>query len=107
MSWAASRSFALARPGPYRILMAVHGNPHPEWAATELPGMQTLALLEGIVAATLAPHGRSDEAHTVTLCLWASLHGLVSLRLDRPSFPWPPIDELVDHVTQRLTGPAA
>ncbi|MGW4089194.1 hypothetical protein [Nocardia sp. NPDC004750] len=29
-------------------------------------------------------------------CLWAALHGLVLLRQDRPSFPWPDLDVLLD-----------
>jgi hypothetical protein len=28
--------------------------------------------------------------------LWASLHRLVSLRVSRPAFPWPSVDQLVD-----------
>jgi hypothetical protein len=31
-----------------------------------------------------------------TICLWAALHGLVTLRWARPSFPWPDLDELID-----------
>jgi hypothetical protein len=46
--------------------------------------------------------------HTHTILLWTALHGLVTLRRDRPSFPWPPlaalINTLVDTQTAALTS---
>src|SRR5262249_17280103 len=40
------------------------------------------------------PSGQSPDQAVVLL--WATLHGLVTLRVSRPSFPWPPIEQLVD-----------
>ncbi|MFI1913582.1 hypothetical protein [Nocardia sp. NPDC020380] len=37
---------------------------------------------------------RPDPTTTAS-CLWAALHGLITLRQDRPSFPWPPLENLV------------
>ena len=39
----------------------------------------------------------------VTLA-WAAVHGTVCLRIDRPNFPWPPLDEMVDGLIQRIIG---
>jgi hypothetical protein len=34
--------------------------------------------------------------------VWAAVHGIVLLRLDRPQFPWPPLDQMVDETVARL-----
>jgi hypothetical protein len=36
--------------------------------------------------------------------VWAVVHGIVLLRLDRPQFPWPPIDQMVEETVARLAG---
>ncbi|NUR86667.1 MAG: TetR/AcrR family transcriptional regulator [Nonomuraea sp.] len=36
------------------------------------------------------------DSHQAAAGLWASLHGIVSLRVNRPGFPWPPVEELVE-----------
>lgn len=36
--------------------------------------------------------------------LWPSLHGQVILRLDRPAFPRPPLDDVITETVQRLIG---
>lgn len=35
---------------------------------------------------------------TVALLLWTNVHGIVSLRLSKPTFPWPSIDSQVEHM---------
>ena len=35
---------------------------------------------------------------TATIGLWATAHGLTSLLIAKPGFPWPPIDALIDQV---------
>jgi hypothetical protein len=34
------------------------------------------------------------------------MHGIVSLRITRPRFPWPPLEETVVTAVGRLLGPA-
>jgi AcrR family transcriptional regulator len=106
--WAVAHAycdFAQHRPGSYRVLTAVRGQLHPEWAGRQLPGMPAFNLLRQAVADALTARGRGDDPFEVAVCLWAAMHGLVSLRLDRPAFPWPPTDELVDELVGRiLTG---
>jgi hypothetical protein len=41
----------------------------------------------------------------VAVSVWASLHGLASLRIGRPRFPWPiDLDGVIQEVVLRLTG---
>lgn len=100
--------FALAEPGSYHLLMSLQGQPHPDWNPQALPGTPALRLLADALRATAAdravsteraasgapPAGRSPDQCAVLL--WASLHGLVTLRASRPAFPWPPIGQLAD-----------
>jgi hypothetical protein len=44
------------------------------------------------------------DARIVGTSLWSSLHGIVSLRLNRPRFPWPSLAQLVDVTVRRLVG---
>ena len=85
-------AYALRHPGHYRVLFGTPGA--PGWPVEQLHGMPALALLQDTVRACADP-ARPDIAR-VTICLWAGLHGLVTLRRDRPSFPWPDLDELID-----------
>ncbi|MFE3027794.1 hypothetical protein [Nocardia tengchongensis] len=44
---------------------------------------------------TAAAAGAPDPEATAP-CLWAGMHGLITLRQDRAGFPWLPLDRLVE-----------
>ena len=56
--------------------------------------------IQRCIDAGLAPH---DDAATVTASLWG-LHGIVALRLSKPGFPSPGLEELVDRTLKGLVG---
>ena len=100
-------TFGLTQPDAYRIAFI---REMPEGARTERgafhdldhPGPRAFAHLEGIVG-RLRPDLAPTERDVRIQCLWAAVHGLVSLLLQRPHFPWADRDRLVDeHV--RLIG---
>jgi hypothetical protein len=41
--------------------------------------------------ASVAPR---QDAFAVATSVWTGLHGIVSLRLSKPGFPWPPVEVL-------------
>ncbi|MCU1646825.1 MAG: hypothetical protein JWN03_7100 [Nocardia sp.] len=82
--------YGTQHPGHYRVLFGTAGTPGWEPTEPELPGLPTFQLLTDAAAAC----GSTDPRATAT-CLWAAMHGLITLRQDRPSFPWPPLDTLV------------
>jgi hypothetical protein len=43
-----------------------------------------------------------DDPFRLTSLVWAAVHGMVLLRIDRPNFPWPPLDEMIDDAVRRL-----
>ncbi len=97
--------FALRNPGPYRALMSSRGRVHEEWDTNDLPGAEAFALLRDCVRAVrtakpLAP----VELHVKTTLLWTQLHGLASLMLDRPTFPWPPLEALVSDLVTDIAS---
>lgn len=96
--------FALSQPARYRLLMSVQGQPHPDWSPLNLPGTPALQVLIDAVKSA-SPHDRDGyEVVRPTLLLWATLHGLVALRVNRPTFPWPPVEELVDAAVEAATS---
>jgi hypothetical protein len=51
--------------------------------------------------AGLAPE---DDAATVSLDLRAAVHGAVSMRVNQPDLPWPPLEEQVERFLTKLAG---
>jgi AcrR family transcriptional regulator len=86
--------YAEAHPGHYRVLFGTAGT--PGWEPRQLPRMPALRLLDDAVRACQPDQAPGQAPLHATICLWAALHGLVTLRRDRPSFPWPNLDELID-----------
>jgi AcrR family transcriptional regulator len=58
-------------------------------------------LVEDVIAARL---DTSHDANGLTQCLWAGMHGLVSLILVTPGFPWLDRDELIHRHVALLCG---
>jgi AcrR family transcriptional regulator len=97
-------TFAAEHPSQYRLMMSVRGRVHEDWDPTKLPGAPVIMLLnEAIAASALDPEGALSLDAAVTL-LWATLHGIVSLRDSRPTFPWPPLPQMVDQAVASVVA---
>lgn len=98
--------FALAHPGRYRLMFGPELPSALAYDSPSSPGRRALQTLAENIRrcqdAGAAPRD-ADPLRLATL-LWAAVHGLVLLRLDRPRFPWPPLDEMVEEMTHRLVG---
>ncbi|WP_285737639.1 TetR/AcrR family transcriptional regulator [Kitasatospora phosalacinea] len=96
--------YGQAHPGHYRVLFGTAGS--PGWEPDQMAGLPALALLdEAVRAAGRAPGGAGAVGIAPeTLGVWAALHGLVTLRRDRPGFPWPPVEVLVDALLDAPAG---
>jgi Tetracyclin repressor-like, C-terminal domain len=79
------------------------------------PGAPAMRLLRQALA-TARPGGhpsaspqqpRGQSPDQAVILLWATLHGLVTLRVSRPSFPWPPIEQLIDQAVDTSIGSLA
>ena len=87
--------FGIADPGHYRLLFSTAGM-GPAGAGLQAgephPGEPSLAVLFELVAERVGDHRR---AVPLALELWASLHGIVDLRITKPEMEWPPEDDLI------------
>lgn len=90
-------AYAEEHPGHYRVLFGTAGT--ADWEPDEMVGMAAWEVLHDAVAAHA---GGADPV--ATSCLWAGLHGMVTLRRDRPSFPWPPREKLIDGLIARAAA---
>jgi AcrR family transcriptional regulator len=94
--------FGLERPGHYRVMFESWNAERVERPLAELPGHE---LWQSLLAALVACETRADDLDELATLLWAGLHGLVSLRINKPSFPWAPIEHLVDAHLRCLLPP--
>ena len=109
--------FGLAHPEHYRLVFmrapfrdAVdHSELRTAFEAGEIPeshrlfggealaGSEAFKGLYDLVAAVVAelPKGRRPDLFTTTTMIWAAVHGFVSLRISKPDFLWPTVDEQI------------
>lgn len=95
--------FALDNPEHYRVLfmtkhersMAPHDLVAPGDDASA--GARAFAHLVDVVTRAMAAGAvvTADPVVTAIHC-WSQFHGLVSLLISEPGFPWPPVDALVE-----------
>jgi AcrR family transcriptional regulator len=118
--------FGLAHPGHYQVMFV---SPLPTMETVPLeqaPAYQVFQQLIDAVAATMtappapgaaptpaapptpagapSPSGLTGtpEAFATATLIWQQLHGIVSLRISRPRFPWPPLPAAVTTAVTRL-----
>ena len=74
------------------------------------PGMATWGLFRAAVRDCLGPAASDASTDQTAVCIWAALHGLLTLCRDRPSFSWPDLSTLIDAVLAahlHVAGPQA
>jgi AcrR family transcriptional regulator len=108
--------FGLEHPGHYQVMFV---SPLPTMETVpieETPGFPVFRQLIDAVAAAIAPAATptappatasappatASEATVTATLIWQQLHGIVSLRISRPRFPWPPLREAVTTSITRL-----
>ena len=89
--------FAQENPEHYRIMFMGRAQLTPlQYADDMLVGTGSFAhFVQCVEACIEAERFRPelDDAHAVTLALWAVVHGLASLVVAKPDMPGPPVDE--------------
>jgi len=97
--------FGLAAPGHYQLMFATP-LPLPDYTPERFPGWKAFQQLVERVAACIGTDPDDPRAFFTAQLVWQQLHGLVSLRISRSRFPWPPLEETVVAAVDRLLGPA-
>ena len=99
--------FGLEHQGHYLVMFT---NPLPmpdDMPPEEFPGLKAFQRLIDAVADCIGTEPEDPEASHTAQLIWQQLHGIVSLRISRPRFPWPPLAETVTEAVNRLLAGAA
>ena len=92
--------FGVEHPEHYRVLMMGRPGEAPEHLSdgrlAGTAGIEVVAsdLREAILAGALPDQDATEAA----VLLWMAVHGLVSLLISKPGFPFPPLDVLYAHL---------
>lgn len=98
--------FALEHPGYYRVMFHLDLMPVLLADPAGTPGRRAFQVLVRAVEACQAAGVATATGDSFRLAslVWAAEHGLVSLRLSRPQFPWSDLDGLVDEAVCGIMG---
>ena len=98
--------FALDHPGHYQLMFRAALAPSLAIAFDDAPGRSSFEMLVQATGRCLSARGidAGEEARHVAALIWAGEHGLVSLQISRPRFPWRSMGDLVDEMVRRLVG---
>lgn len=99
--------FGLDHPGHYRLMFGPDLPATLAYDAERAPGRHALHTLADSIQRCQPdrPTPGQDDPFRLATLVWGSLHGMVSLRIDRPQFPWPAsLDETADDIVRRLTN---
>jgi AcrR family transcriptional regulator len=95
--------FGLENPEHYRVLFM--GKPSATPASYDPQQILTSSAFAHLIEAV---HRCADagvirgETLMVSISLWAGVHGITSLLISKPNFPWPYREELIDRVLWNL-----
>jgi AcrR family transcriptional regulator len=102
--------FALRHPESYRVIFMTRRERAMEAHDLTPDGATAGArafghLVEAVVRAADSGAIRSGDPMTTSILLWSGFHGLVSLLISEPGFPWPPVESLVEALlTMQVEG---
>jgi AcrR family transcriptional regulator len=94
--------FGLANPGHYQVMFIIRNASLAAIPVNQVPGYQVFQQLIVEVAACIGLAPDAPQSFGTATLIWQQLHGIVSLRISRPSFPWPPLAETVNDAVDRL-----
>jgi AcrR family transcriptional regulator len=102
----ASVRFGLEHPGHYKVLF--EGRVVPRLNDPRIAGFGRPLLVRSVELIREIPSqsGRvSDDPVRLSLLLWSGLHGVISLRINKPTLDWPPATELAEQITRAIIQP--
>jgi AcrR family transcriptional regulator len=94
-------AWAHDHPGLYKVLHESTVNQRADTSFKLEFGERTTAAIQRCMDAGLAPAG---DAVAISLDLRTAVHGAVSMRLNEPDLPWPPLEEQVERFLTKLVG---
>ena len=101
--------FGLENREPYRVIFMRKPSDTPlPWQYEKIVTSSAFGHLLDDVGAAVGAGLLEGDPMLVALALWSAVHGITSLLISKPNFPWPDLDQLIDQVTRSaLYGVAA
>jgi AcrR family transcriptional regulator len=97
-------TFGVEHLEEYRVMMMVPDMVIWNPPIGELPNEAGFDILHALIERAMAAGRiRDDDPTMVALTVWAAMHGIVSLRVAKPAFEWPPIDDQIDRMLDLVT----
>jgi AcrR family transcriptional regulator len=98
--------FGVEHPEQYRIMFMGHAQAAPDQWGEVITTGSFAHLMEGIQAVIGAGRMAPDtDVFEMALHIWANIHGLTSLLVARPEFPWPELAPFVErHLELCMAG---
>lgn len=91
--------FGLDNPEPYRILFMTRTEGERQRDALTGAGARAFQhLVDAVQRCIDAGAFRPVDPLLAATAVWAAVHGVTSLLISLPGFPWPDVETLVDHV---------
>jgi AcrR family transcriptional regulator len=98
--------FAVSHPNLYQLMFGAPLPPAPGGDPAATPGRRAFENLviavDRCLRAGLA--GGHDDPFRLASLIWTAEHGIAMARISRPTFPWAPLDDLVNEMVDRLMG---
>jgi AcrR family transcriptional regulator len=101
-------AFGLKHPGHYKVLFEGRVVPRlddPRIADFGRPLLVRSIELIRDIPPTSAKARVSQDPQRLALLLWSGLHGVISLRINKPTLDWPSATELAEQVTRAIIQP--
>jgi AcrR family transcriptional regulator len=100
--------FGLKHPGHYKVLF--EGRVVPRLNDPRVAGFGRPLLTRSIelireIPTRAGAERVSEDPQQLALLLWSGLHGVISLRINKPTLEWPPAAELAEQITRALIQP--
>jgi AcrR family transcriptional regulator len=97
--------YGLRHPGHYQLLFERQLTDSAGLAYEGSPGAKVFDNFVGAVRdCTQCRANLGQDPRYVATAVWVGLHGIVSLRLGKPGFPWPPVQTMIDTMLAGLVG---
>ena len=91
--------FGLENPEPYRILFMTRTESTAQFQGVSGAGGRAFRhLVDAVQRCVDAGAFKPVDPVLAATGVWAAVHGVTSLLISMPGFPWPDVEELVDHV---------
>lgn len=100
--------FGVRNPNDYRLAFMLRP-PAPEQPYRVHPAFEMMRFM--VRRCVEESRFREVDVETVSQALWAAIHGITSLLIQRPNFPWTGrakvIEQVINNAVDSLTAPAA